>query len=293
MKKFVKGAGWTVVDRENTGSGAILVESQCSNLIARGEDVHNDRQKQLYSWSRGARSSKWKDRRSGATIDTNPDVIRTIRTNTAQIYLPPKSPSLIMCWSLPDGGSISQTPLSTCDRNSWGSSPSSRNTGAADGEYNPAKDIPRMLSRGMSDSEWVVVTDISFGPIEGALNKLHLWFTGSARSERLRAQIVETGTDGLELSRIIRDWYDTLNEVAGGPRRPKRGIIDIGGTTLHWMFGAATNQDLEGLNGQLQALGGKTTRIVNAVAYQATLVNETLRKHGEHVLAMQQLDREH
>ncbi|KZR96448.1 Uncharacterized protein APZ42_009206, partial [Daphnia magna] len=65
------------------------------------------------------------------------------------------------------------------------------------------------------------------------------------------------------------------------------------GTALHWLFGVATSQDLEGLNGQLQALGGETSGIVSAVAHQATLVNETLRELGEHVLAMQQLDRAH
>ncbi|KAK4024936.1 hypothetical protein OUZ56_010428 [Daphnia magna] len=112
-----------------------------------------------------------------------------------------------------------------------------------------------------SDSEWVVVTEISFGPIEESLNKLHLWFAKSA--------------------------------VAGGPRQAKRGIIDFGDTVLHWLFGIATNQDLERLNAQLQALGGETTGIVNAVAHQATLLNETLRELGEHVLAMLQRDKAH
>ncbi|KAK4006330.1 hypothetical protein OUZ56_011484 [Daphnia magna] len=74
-------------------------------------------------------------------------------------------------------------------------------------------------------------------------------------------------TDGLEILGIIRDRYDTLREaVAGGPRRAMRGIIDVG----------------EGLNRQLQALGGETMGIVHAVVHQATLVNETLRELGEH-----------
>ncbi|XP_057379621.1 uncharacterized protein LOC130701715 [Daphnia carinata] len=106
--------------------------------------------------------------------------------------------------------------------------------------------------------------------------------------------MVERATDGLELFGLVRERYDTLREaVAGGPRRAKRGIIDVGGTALQWLFGVATSQDLEELNGQLQALGGETSGIVSAVAHQATLVNETLRELGEHVLAMQQLDRAH
>ncbi|XP_057367096.2 uncharacterized protein LOC130688124 [Daphnia carinata] len=106
--------------------------------------------------------------------------------------------------------------------------------------------------------------------------------------------MVERATDGLELFGLVRERYDTLREaVAGGPRRAKRGIIDVGGTALQWLFGVATSQDLEELNGQLQALGGETSGIVGAVAHQATLVNETLRELEEHVLAMQQLDRAH
>jgi hypothetical protein len=50
---------------------------------------------------------------------------------------------------------------------------------------------------------------------------------------------------------------------------------------------------LEGLNGQLQALGRETTGIIHAVAQQATLVNETWRELGEHVLVMQQLNKAH
>ncbi|KZS06258.1 Uncharacterized protein APZ42_030339 [Daphnia magna] len=77
-----------------------------------------------------------------------------------------------------------------------------------------------------SDSEWVVVADISFGPIEDAISKLHLWFTFSAISKeskgeetkgsaRLRAQMVERATDGLELLGIIRNRYDNGHAAAG------------------------------------------------------------------------------
>jgi hypothetical protein len=52
---------------------------------------------------------------------------------------------------------------------------------------------------------------------------------------------------------------------------------------LQWLFGVATGRDLEGLIGQLQALGRETTGGIHAVAQQATLVNETWRELGEHV----------
>lgn len=74
-----------------------------------------------------------------------------------------------------------------------------------------------------SYSEWVVVTGISFGPIEYTLNKLHRWFTDLARkkepqddegSARLRAKMVERAMDGLELLGI--------GVGAGGIRETKR-----------------------------------------------------------------------
>lgn len=67
----------------------------------------------------------------------------------------------------------------------------------------------------------------------------------------------------------------------------------MGGTALHWLFVVANNDDHERLDGQLQALELEATGIVNAVAHQATLGNETLRELREHVLAIKQLDRAH
>ncbi|KZS10302.1 Uncharacterized protein APZ42_025265 [Daphnia magna] len=39
-----------------------------------------------------------------------------------------------------------------------------------------------------SDSEWVEVTEVSFGPIENTLNKLHLWFTDSAKKKESQTE---------------------------------------------------------------------------------------------------------
>jgi hypothetical protein len=62
---------------------------------------------------------------------------------------------------------------------------------------------------------------------------------------------------------------------------------------LQWLFGVATERHLEELNRELQALGRETTGVIHAMAQQATLVNETWREIGEHVLVMQQLNKAH
>jgi hypothetical protein len=100
--------------------------------------------------------------------------------------------------------------------------------------------------------------------------------------------------EGQEQLDILRERYRTLREAVGEPKqRSKRGLMDVGGSTLQWLFGVATNRDLETLSKQLQTLGRETTGIVHAMGQQATLVNETWRELGEHAIIMRQLEKNH
>ena len=108
-----------------------------------------------------------------------------------------------------------------------------------------------------SDSEWVVVTDVSLGPIEAAITALRHWFTRMARDdkgveeatgERLRTMAKERATEDLEILEVVSGRFRTLREALAGPnKRNKRGLVDAGGTALQWLFGVATGRDLEGL----------------------------------------------
>ncbi len=51
--------------------------------------------------------------------------------------------------------------------------------------------------------------------------------------------------------------------------------MDVGGSTLQWLFGVATDRDLETLSKQLQTLGRERTEIVHVMIQQATMVYET------------------
>jgi hypothetical protein len=155
-----------------------------------------------------------------------------------------------------------------------------------------------------SDSEWVVVTDVSFTPIETALAAVRQWYVGQMRDdprraeakegERLRTQLRDRAREGLDCLEVIEGRYQVLRRaLIGTTDRRKRGLVDAGGTTLQWLFGVATERDLEGVNDHLQALSKETTAIVHAVAHQASMVNDTWRELGEHALIMQQLDKAH
>ena len=80
---------------------------------------------------------------------------------------------------------------------------------------------------------------------------------------------------GAATNRIDGRYQVMRGALTGTTDRRKRGLVDVGGTTLQWLFGVATERDFEGLNDHLQALSKETTEIVHAVAYQASMMNET------------------
>ena len=57
----------------------------------------------------------------------------------------------------------------------------------------------------------------------------------------------------------------------------KRGILDIGGTALKWLFGVSTQQDLVDLSMDMENMGHNQQQIVHLLDKQATIVNETLQ----------------
>ena len=69
---------------------------------------------------------------------------------------------------------------------------------------------------------------------------------------------------------------DTLNATLTSTRDNPRGLIDLGGKALKWLFGTPSNEDLETINTKLAALAGSNEAIVNVLEEQATIVNETI-----------------
>jgi hypothetical protein len=71
--------------------------------------------------------------------------------------------------------------------------------------------------------------------------------------ERLRIPLHDRAKDGQDRLDILGERYRTLREAVGKPeQRSKRGLMDVGGSTLQWLFGVATDRDLESLSKQLQ-----------------------------------------
>jgi hypothetical protein len=90
-----------------------------------------------------------------------------------------------------------------------------------------------------SDSEWVVVTDVSFTPIETALAALRRWYVGQMRDdprgaevkggERLRDQLRDRAREGLGCLEVIDGRYQVLRgALIGTTDRRKSGLVDVG-----------------------------------------------------------------
>ncbi|KZS00093.1 Uncharacterized protein APZ42_003748, partial [Daphnia magna] len=215
MKKFIRGTEWTVVDKEITGAEPRRIKPQCSNLIAGGKVIRD----------REAETRETTPRDEEVQEARNERIDDQVRQST-RARMPP-----VRYRQMPQAAVGALLLLQGLLGPLMGVKPSQGHSQEAF-----VRDGVIFQLQGevfFSDSEWVVVTDVLFSPIENALNKLHLWFTDSAKkkesqaeetkwSARLRAQMVERVTDGLELLGLVRERYDTLREaVVGGSRGPR------------------------------------------------------------------------
>ena len=73
--------------------------------------------------------------------------------------------------------------------------------------------------------------------------------------------------------------------------KTKRGILDIGGTALKWLFGVSTQSDLMELNTEMENRGIQQQQIVHLLDKQATIVNQTQQIAHSSLLLIQQLEK--
>lgn len=158
-----------------------------------------------------------------------------------------------------------------------------------------------------TDSEWIVVTDVSLHHLEATLGGLRAWLAEktklpvdpTAREEVEKwkrgggaTRIQEKAKGFQEELEIVWKRFETLKTaMTGRPGRQKRGLVNLGGETLKWLFGVATDKDLGELDRRLSDLSRETTGVVHALSEQASLVNETLWELQEHATAISQLGR--
>ena len=155
-----------------------------------------------------------------------------------------------------------------------------------------------------SDSEWIITTDITFASIiehirtlrthltSRAWNETHLYsrsnditFFHSNPIMRVRAYAIQATMDSIATLNAIEQRLTESILVANldlveksSKVRPNRGMINLGGDILKWVFGTASNTDLVNFHSRLQTFAQANEAIVFSIQDQATTVSENLRR---------------
>ncbi|KZR96153.1 Uncharacterized protein APZ42_009673, partial [Daphnia magna] len=153
-----------------------------------------------------------------------------------------------------------------------------------------------------SESSWTVVTDVllhdaetAIAAVEDHLAKLsrvaHAHHMDGTKFEKDDVRTAWRDTTSFmaanKIDNQVRLMGRTLNDsktrlatcalTLSGARRPKRGILDLGGSTLKWLFGVSTQADLQDLNSRIEALTNSDKTVIHLLDQHASIINETLQ----------------
>ena len=160
---------------------------------------------------------------------------------------------------------------------------------------------------GFSDSEWIILLDISMKPVLNALDEIETWMQRGASSinhapppDKATKQLLDSVTARAEqrvrVIELLRGRLKVLNDAIYSPThrpRQKRGLLNAGGEILHLLFGTATDDALNALSKTVNVLGKETTDIVHTLEHQASLVNGTLWSLQAHTDLIKELNDAH
>lgn len=169
----------------------------------------------------------------------------------------------------------------------------------------------------ISESSWTIVADVLLQDAEEAIVivEKHLEEMSSlaakhrkdgANFEKMDAHTAWRDTTSfmaadkidkkvLLLSRAVNNSKSRLTTCAltlSGAGRPKRGVLDAGGSMLKWLFGVTTQADLLDLHNKIETMGKQNREIVHVLDKHASIVNETLQLTRENLVLLQELQQQ-
>ena len=155
-----------------------------------------------------------------------------------------------------------------------------------------------------SDSEWVITTDVTFASIIENIQTLRAHLTSRAWNEthlyspsndithfhgdpniRILAYAQQATMDSIATLNAIEQRLTESIRVANidyieenSKVRPTRGMVNLGGDILKWLFGTAINTDLVNLSNRFRTNAKVNEAIVHSIQDQATTVSGNLRR---------------
>lgn len=159
-----------------------------------------------------------------------------------------------------------------------------------------------VASVAFTESSWTIVSPLSPDSALPVADELRTWLTQQIAlaktpsdrpkfNHRLMHHIVSRAGSFLKELHHVDDRIRTTLNILNRPDtpRPKRGILDGGGTALKWLFGVATESDFERLNHQLGNLSVRQKEVVHLLEHQASVVNESLSESRKNTLMVKEL----
>lgn len=140
----------------------------------------------------------------------------------------------------------------------------------------------------MTDESWTLVIDINITNYHQALNAIlnhvhqietHMPTSSTRPWSKAASNALQAGKN-LILARIyklqkeIEEIEDSI-EPYSEPRRNRRGLFNVAGSGITFLFGNPDNRDLEELNAKLEGISAQQQKFVTVVKAEATIINTT------------------
>ena len=157
----------------------------------------------------------------------------------------------------------------------------------------------------LTASEWIVVSEVTFTDVVRSIQDFRFHLVNRAWNKTRIHASTETEEAGQHQQVnakpspqqvLLRDYSNKLTKNAlntldtiqtrldvlvnsvqnGRPQKARRGLINVCGDILKWLFGTPANQDLEKLNRKFKQVAKSSQEIVHSAEDQATVLTESL-----------------
>lgn len=140
----------------------------------------------------------------------------------------------------------------------------------------------------LSGDKWTISLDVDLGEYESSvskavseinliqqvfMNQTHLTRAENATLSQLRAETRLLVSDALLVEQAFSSLLGTLTPHS----RKERGLINLGGSALKFLFGTLDNGDLQALSHRIDGVAGDSKKILHLLHEQTTIVSQVVK----------------
>lgn len=140
----------------------------------------------------------------------------------------------------------------------------------------------------LSGDKWIISLDVDLAEYDRSvtkavwainliqdvvINQTHLSKAENATLNQLRVETKLLGNDALLVGQAFSSLLGTLTPQA----RSERGLINLGGSALKFLFGTLDNGDLQTLSHRIDSVAGDATKIFKLLHEQTTIISQVVQ----------------